>query len=203
MLRPLLVAAAVTLAVTLLRLTGELQGWSGPWFGGRTAGARALVGIVWLVPVFGFWFGRRLQRDGGPPSPRRALLAPLAGVFLAIGVTAVSVLALPIERTTVFTVISVTWPLAALFALWGWPRLCGVNLAYAVLARAPLVALTYVAIARGWDTHHVALADGAPEVDDAGRARILVTAQVCLWVPFTLLVGGVFGALGAASARRR
>lgn len=204
MLRPLLIAGLITLLVTAVRLVGELQGWGALWFGGNTAGAGALVGIVWLVPVFGFWFGRRLQRAGlGPASVRRAFVAPLVGVLGAIAVTAVSLLALPIEKATVFHVMTVAWPLAGLAALWAWPRLFGTNLLYGVLARAPIVALTYYAIAEGWDTHHTALAEGAPKFDDAGRAQILTLAQVCLWLPFTALVGGVFGALGAATMRGR
>lgn len=204
MLGPVLLAAVITLAITVLRLVGELQGWSPLWFGDNTAGAGALVGIVWLVPVFGFWFGRRLQATGhGPASLRRALMAPLMGVLTAIAVTAVSLLALPIEKTTVFRVMTVAWPAAGLLALWAWPPMFGVNLVYSVLARAPIVALTYYAIAKGWDTHHAALAEGAPSVDDAERAWILTVAQVCLWLPFTAMVGGVFGALGAASVRAR
>lgn len=202
MLRPLLLAALITLGVTAVRVVGELRGWGALWFGGSSAGAGAVVGIVWLVPLFGFWFGRRLQQTGrGPTSMRRATVAPLVGVLGAIGVTAASLTFLQLEKTTIFEVITIAWPVAGLGALYGWPRLFGTNLAYGVLARAPIVALTYYAIAEGWDTHHTALAEGAPTVDDAGRARILVVAQACLWLPFTALVGGVFGALGAASAR--
>lgn len=204
MLRPLLIAGLITLLVTAVRLVGELQGWGALWFGGSTAGAGALIGIVWLVPLFGFWFGRRLQRIGrGPTSLRRAAIAPLVGVLGAIGVTAASLTFLSLDKPTVFQVITIAWPIAGLCALYGWPRLFGTNLTYAVLARAPIVALTYYAIAQGWDTHHTALAEGAPAVDDAGRARILTVAQVCLWLPFTALVGGMFGALGAATVRGR
>ena len=50
----ILVPAVITLAVTLLRLVGELQGWSPTLFNrGDRPFSRALVGIVWLVPVFG------------------------------------------------------------------------------------------------------------------------------------------------------
>ena len=50
----ILVPAVITLAVTLLRLVGELQGWSPTLFNrGDKAWSPALVGIVWLVPVFG------------------------------------------------------------------------------------------------------------------------------------------------------
>ena len=64
----ILVPAVITLAVTLLRLVGELQGWSPILFNrwtlvmfnrGEEARSPSLVGIVWLVPVFG---GSELRR---------------------------------------------------------------------------------------------------------------------------------------------
>jgi len=58
----------ITLAVTLLRLVGELQGWSPALFNrGDKPFSPSLVGIVWLVPVFGAWFGWKLTRAGSGP----------------------------------------------------------------------------------------------------------------------------------------
>ena len=59
-----LVPAAITLGVTLLRLVGELLDWSPLLFNKEAGGGGALVGIAWLVPVFGAWFGWRLARAG-------------------------------------------------------------------------------------------------------------------------------------------
>ena len=64
--------AVITLAVTLLRLVGELQGWSPLLFNREAGGGGALVGISWLVPVFGAWFGWKLA---GPARARRASVA--------------------------------------------------------------------------------------------------------------------------------
>ena len=60
--RLILVAAVITLAVTLLRLVGELQQWSSALFNREPGGGGAIVGIVWLVPVFGIYF--RAQARG-------------------------------------------------------------------------------------------------------------------------------------------
>ena len=49
--RLILVPAVITLAVTLLRLVGQLQGWSPTLFNRECGFCGALVGIVWLVPV--------------------------------------------------------------------------------------------------------------------------------------------------------
>ena len=45
--RLIMVPAVITLAVTLLRLVGELQHWSPRFFSREAGGAFALVGIVW------------------------------------------------------------------------------------------------------------------------------------------------------------
>ncbi len=60
--------AAVTLAVTVLRVAGELLDWTPVLFNRAVGGAGALVGIVWLIPVFGIHFGYRLaaQAEGSP-----------------------------------------------------------------------------------------------------------------------------------------
>ena len=49
----ILAPAVITLAVTLLRLVGELQGLSPALFNREGGGLGTFVGIVWLVPVFG------------------------------------------------------------------------------------------------------------------------------------------------------
>jgi hypothetical protein len=51
--RLLLVPALITLAVTVVRLVGELMRWNPTFFSREAGGAGAIVGIVWLVPVFG------------------------------------------------------------------------------------------------------------------------------------------------------
>src|SRR6516165_8267723 len=63
-LRFILVPGVITLAVTLLRLTGELEHWSKAWFNPEQGGFLAVVGIVWLVPVFGIYFALKLSGEG-------------------------------------------------------------------------------------------------------------------------------------------
>ena len=78
----ILVPAVITLAVTLLRLVGELHGWSPALFNrGDKPFSPSLVGIWLLVPVFGAWFGWKLTRAGsGPRSLGRALSLTLASL---------------------------------------------------------------------------------------------------------------------------
>ena len=71
--RLILVPAVVTLVVTLLRLVGELQNWSPALFSRAPGGGGSLVGISWLVPIFGAWFGWVLARSGERPGASAAL----------------------------------------------------------------------------------------------------------------------------------
>ena len=75
------VPAIITLAVTLLRLLGEVQNWSPRFFSRQAGGAGAIVGIVWLVPIFGIYFADARQRGRRPASLGRAALLPLLAIF--------------------------------------------------------------------------------------------------------------------------
>src|SRR5512134_1525146 len=85
--RLILVPALVTLAVTVLRLAGELTNGSPTFFSRAVGGGAAVVGIIWLVPVFGILFARRLAREGS--------LAPVgrSAGFAALGLLVFVVLA--------------------------------------------------------------------------------------------------------------
>ena len=60
----------LTLAVTLLRFAGELRGWPPEYFSRLPGGGLSPLGITWLAPLVGFYFGWRLERVGvRSPSP--------------------------------------------------------------------------------------------------------------------------------------
>src|ERR1700754_2159885 len=90
--RLILIPGSLALAVTLLRLTGELQRWSPRWFdtegGGVTpSGVSWVIGITWLALPFGVYFAMRLIAAGqGPASATRAIVYAASGVLiLALG----------------------------------------------------------------------------------------------------------------------
>ena len=62
--RLVLVPAILTLAVTLLRVAGELLQWSPKLFNRDAGGGGALVGIVLLIPIFGMYFALINDPDG-------------------------------------------------------------------------------------------------------------------------------------------
>ncbi|MDE2660247.1 MAG: hypothetical protein OXI45_08555 [Acidobacteriota bacterium] len=54
----------ITLAVTAVRLLGALGGLPDVLVNREAGGAGAIIGIVWLSPIFAVWFGRRHASAG-------------------------------------------------------------------------------------------------------------------------------------------
>ena len=84
--------------------------------------------------------------------------------------------------------------------MFAWFRLSITLLVYGLLARIPVILITLVAIAAGWETHHVALPKGVEPPEGAELVMATTFPQIFLWVPFTVLVGGLAGCLGALLA---
>jgi hypothetical protein len=203
-LRLILVPALITLAVTALRLTGELLGWSALLASRQAGGAAALIGIVWLVFVFGAWFGWRLVRAGeAPASIGRVAGFALLAVLVGAGLSAVGAVAGggPLVSLACFVAGAVG---SVLVAYRGWPALARVLLAYAFAARIPVALVMLAAIYGNWGTHYDV---PPPGFDDtmgplAKWFFIGLVPQLTVWIGFTVAVGSLFGALGAALARR-
>ena len=200
--RMILVPAVITLVVTLARLAGELMGGSDSLFSREAGGKAALVGIVWLIPVFGVYFGLRLARAGeGPPAAGKALgFGVLAFVLNAVlGFAAFSVVKGPVGQLGVFAVTS--W-VALLVARPGWPALWRVLLAYALAARIPVLIVMCLSIFGGWDTHY---AKPRPDFPPMGPWGLFfwtaMLPQLSIWIWMTIAVGMISAGLAAAARR--
>ena len=196
--RLILVPALITLAVTALRLMGELLRWNPTFFSREAGGAGAIVGIVWWVPVFGIYFARKLVAAGlGPAGAGRALGMALLGlVFVPAGIFVANALKLPFLG--VLPVLAVVSLLAAFVAFRGWPALGRVLLAYGLAARIPVAALMLVAMMANWGTHYEL---GPPEMPPMGLFTkwllIGLLPQLTFWIAFTIVVGAIFGSVTA------
>lgn len=203
----ILVPGMITLAITLLRLGGELLNWSPTLFNRQAGGGGAIVGIAWLVPVFGIYFALELAKAGQRPAgagpalgyPLLGVLVVAAGVFLAgkLGVRPGGPVFLPF--------LAVESLIVGLVAIRGWPALGRVLLAYGLAARIPVAILMLVAILGSWGTHYDAPPPGFPPEIGPGARWFLtgVVPQLTVWIAFTLLVGALFGGLTAVVAGRR
>ena len=196
-------AAVLTLLVTLLRLFGELQGWSERFFSRAPGGPWSLVGIVWLVPVFGLFFGWKLaQLEYRPPSALRAV-----GIcLLALAVVVVAIVCLrllhPGPVGQVLT-ISGAGVVAALIGLRAWPELGSVMLTYGLMARVPVVVVYLLAFLRNWGTHYDAVPPGWPAMSVWWKFVTLgLVPQLTIWIAFTIVVGTLFGLPGAVLLRK-
>jgi hypothetical protein len=202
--RLIVVPAVVTLAVTLLRLIGELQHWSPRLFSREAGGAGALVGIVWLVPIFGIYFAMRLNKAGqGPASRGRAIGFAVAALLAeALLVFAISKLS-PNIVATIFLV-----NLASFLPLWiayrGWPELGRVDAVYGLAARIPVALLMLVAMAANWGTHYELGPPGFPEMNLVSKWFVIgFLPQLSLWIAFTVIVGSLFGSIAVSFQKPR
>ncbi len=197
------VSSALTLLVTIVRVVGERSGWPPIWFSSSAEIPGGLFGITWLVPVFGVLFGHRLAAGGPRPPFVSGFFVPMFA-WCALIAAALFVLhtkdgAALHERMGYLVYAG---PLLLLLGLFAWPRAFLVMLLYALLARAPVVAVQYLDVQNGWQTHYGQLPAGMPAMGADERIRWLAILQACFWVPFTVLLGGGFAAIGAATARK-
>jgi hypothetical protein len=208
-LRAVLIAALITLVVTLVRLWGELEQWDPKIFSREPGGGgiSTFVGIWVLVPIFGFWFGRRLAQNGKrPASTGRALLMCVIGAAVVAGAFYVGFVAdLGWDRQTSGMAAGIGCIVGGLLFLFAWPAGYLTQLAYGILARVPVMVITYFAVDRSWDTHYAKVPpDQLPPGSSPDDALVpLLMAQATFWIfAFTVLVGGLFAVLGAATVRK-
>jgi hypothetical protein len=194
--RLILVPAVITLGVTLLRLTGELNRWSPTLFSREAGGAGALIGIVWLVPIFGIYFAWRLSKAGrGPTSRGRGLLHAFVALlfYVALFITIVRVVPSMLGR---LALLNLAAALSAVVAYRGWPELARTEIAYGLSARIPVAIVMFIAMAAGWGTHYELGPPGFPEMGLVPKwLWIGLLPQLVLWIAFTVVVGSLAGGL--------
>jgi hypothetical protein len=203
----ILVPAVITFAITLLRLVGELQGWSPALFSREAGGGGALVGISWLVPIFGAWFGWKLAKAGSTPGRigPALLIAILAfAIMPAIGFGTIKGANLNPQSFVAFGLFVVLAFAGLALGLRAWPALGKVLLHYALAARVPVILVMLVAMLGNWGTHYDVPPPNFPEMGTLAKwFAIGVVPQLSIWIWYTVVVGMIFGILAAAVAGRR
>jgi len=201
----ILAPALISLAVTILRLAGELAHWSQKYFNTEVGGGGSIVGITWLAPIFGAYFAVKLVRTGaGPRSAWKAMGFAVLGAAVLLGGGFLGQ-ALP-SLSGFYGRLLYIWAvfaLAGIVTLPGWPALFKTLLAYAYSARIPVVIVMFVAFQKGWVTHYSA----APPDTPPGIALwpkflwLGFFPQLIFWVGFTLVSGMLLGCTVAVLAR--
>ncbi len=205
----ILVPAIITLAITILRLIGELQGWSPLLFNKSAGGGGAIIGISWLPVIFGPYFAMKLAAAGEGPSS-------LGKVFAAIGAELVIFVMGMILFFTGFTkhmsgvalVGFILMLISAFVPRIGWRSFGNALLAYAFAARIPVAIVMYIAMSanggQGWGTHYDVATPGFT-VTSLGQKffDLAVLPQMGGWIGYTALVGGLFGSIVYAMFGRK
>ena len=203
--RLILVPALVTLAVTVVRLVGELMHGPKILFNSAVGGGGAIVGIVWLAPIFGIYFALKLAAGGaGPKTLGRAVGLPLLGGVVVIGLGYLGSRLIHPNAFQEGLLYSLgVFALAAVITLPGWPALFRTLLAYAYAARVPVAVVGFFAFWRDWGTHYDAVPPEVPEGWGWFMKFLWVglLAQLIFWVAFTVFAGMLFGGLAAGVAR--
>ncbi|HWO01148.1 MAG TPA: hypothetical protein VNS63_17945 [Blastocatellia bacterium] len=198
------IPAVITLAITILRLVGELKHWPTSLFNPKAGGGGSIIGITWLVPILGVYFALKLSSAGqGPASAAKTigyallgLAVTFAGGYIGFGLKAEfpGKLAIGLLLTAAGGVIP----------FFAWPALWKVLIAYGYAARIPVVILMYFAIRGGWGTHYDVLPPGFPADTPFWSTyfQIAFVPQMLFWIVFTIIVGSLFGGVAVAVAHR-
>lgn len=202
----ILVPAVITLAVTLLRLIGEFQQWSALFFSAAAGGGGALVGIVWLVPVFGIYFAMRLAKSGeGPEKVGRVILFPFLSILVLVAGFLIGgmISGQPGQPGSVVAA-GIASILAIAVMSRPWPQLFHSLLGYGIAARIPVVVIMFFAIKGSWGTHYDGPPPGFPEMSWLSKFVIIgVLPQLTFWVAFTVIIGSLFGGIAVALFSRK
>jgi hypothetical protein len=178
--------------------------WPQLFFDRSGGGGGAIVGIVWLVPVFGAYFAIRLAAAGrGPARKGRAILMTLAAVLL-IPATGRLTAGLQLGPVAMIMTFGVAWLAALWVAYRAWPALGAALIAYGLAARIPVALVMLVAIFNDWGTHYELGPPNLPPMGPLTKWIVIgLVPQLTLWMGFTSSVGALFGTVTAAVVGRR
>lgn len=199
------IPALITLAVTILRLVGERQGWSKVLFNPEPGGPLAIIGIVWLVPIFGVYFALKLTNAGHRPARAgRAVLFAFLGIAITVVGFVLSVAVSQPGRPVAILISGVAAIVAVMLQRSAWPELFKTLITYGYAARIPVAIIMFFAIRDNWGTHYDGPPPNFPTNIGWFEKFILIGAipQLIFWIAFTVIVGALFGAAAVAITRR-
>ena len=207
----IMVPALIALAITLVRLVGELAGGQPLLFNREAGGGGALIGIVWLVPIFGVYFAVKLVRQGfGPASAGRVIGLAVGGLVIG-GVAILLAFALAGDPNVSVSFggaigfqlgIAIASLVVVLILRKGWPAFFQTMLSYAFASRIPVLVVMLIAMLGDWGTHYELGPPGYPEMGFLTNfILIALFPQMTFWIMFTMVIGTLCGGIAAALVR--
>ena len=200
-LRLIAIPALASLGVTLLRLTGELRRWPKPWVNSDVCG-KAILGIVWLVPIFGIYFAVRLFfADDAPQRFARPIILAISALLLKLAGTWIMESHMTYTPRLAMNFL-VTLSGVVLSAM-AWQTLAKALLVYGYLSRIPVAIVQYMAMRGHWGTHYDALEPGFPPIGFWPTfLRVSFVPNIFFMEAYTLIVGALIGTAVVAILRR-
>jgi hypothetical protein len=203
----ILIPSVITLAVTILRLVGELNNWSGFWFNRTAGGGGSPIGISWLAPIFGVYFALKLSREGnGPSSGSRAILFTLLSIAMVVVASLISFTLISPQpgHPASLALVGVVTIVAILILRKPWPELFKTLIAYGYAARIPVAILMFFAIYGNWGTHY----DVPPSPEFPAMHWVMkwlvigALPQLIVWIWITVSTGLLFGSIAVLLLHR-
>ncbi len=206
--RLIMVPALIALAITIIRLVGELAGGPPLLFNREAGGGGALIGIAWLVPIFGAYFAVKLVRQGfGPASAGRVIGLAVGGlviggvaILLAFALTGDPNVSVSFGEAIGFQLgIAIASLVVVLILRKGWPAFFQTMLSYAFASRIPVLIVMLIAMIGDWGTHYELGPAGYPEMGFVTNfILIALFPQMTFWIMFTMVFGTLCGGIAAA-----
>ena len=204
-IKTIFVPSLITLAVSLLRLYGELHDWPQILFGKSAGGSGSAVGITWLAVAFAFYFAIKLVQAGDVfARPTQSILLAVLALALTFVGLIVMYKGAPNTRLEFQFAGAVIILIAIYIMRAAWPDYWRIMVSYAIAARVPVIVIMFYAIRGNWGTHYDAV---PPDVTFPDWYAKFVQAglipQIFLWIPFTVILCGLLGILTATILRRK
>ena len=200
--RLIVVPGLTAVAVTALRAFGEVHHWPEPIVNSAVCG-KAILGVAWLVPIFGIYFAVRFFHAGSQPKfLARAVILAISSLLLKLGGTFV------MERPGLGYVTRVSLNLAVTAIALGlqavaWPDLFKALLIYGYTSRVPIAVVGFLAMRGHWGTHYDALDPGFPQIGFwPTYIRVSLIPNIFFMEAYTVIVGGLLGIFAFATMRR-
>jgi len=202
----IIVTGLITLAITIIRLVGELQHWNSALFNPAAGGGFAPIGIVWLVPILGIYFGLKLNAAGlGPQGVWSVILFVVIGVVVNGAIFTIGGVLKLQPGSPIFAALGAVGAIIAIMIMQRpWPALFKALLAYGYAARIPVAILMIFAIRGSWGTHYdVQPTPNFPAMHWLAKWFLIgAIPQLLGWIAFTVMIGSLFGAIAVAIANR-
>lgn len=199
-MRILTVPSLIAIGVTVTRLIGELRHWPRPLVNPDVCG-KAILGIIWLVPIFGVYFAMKLWRSHQPSRLRLAIALSVAGLLLKIlGTSIMERQGAYLPRMSLNFVVTLA---GLLLQFRAWPELAKILLAYGYLSRIPVAIVQFLAMRGAWGTHYDALDADFPKIGFwPSYLRVAFVPNIFFMEAYTVIVGALIGSMACATLRR-